>query len=121
MTDSDEKKGPRLECRFYRTVAGSEPVRDWLRTLDPSVCTEIGADIQLVQWRWPIGKPLVDGLGEGLFEVRTSVGGNIYRVLFSLDGSAMVLLHGFMKKTKKTPKTDLELARTRKAEVERES
>lgn len=118
MSD-DEKRGPRLDCRFYRTDAGSEPVRDWLKALDPKVCTEVGAAILLVQWRWPIGKPLVDGLGDGLFEVRASVGGNIYRVLFSLDDSAMVLLHGFMKKTRKTPKSDL--ARTRKAEVEKES
>ena len=119
MSDSkEEKKGPRLECRFYRTDAGSEPVREWLKALDPSVCTEIGAAILLVQWRWPIGKPLVDGMGDGLFEVRISLGGNTYRVLFSLDDSAMVLLHGFMKKTMKTPKADLELARTRKAKVE---
>lgn len=110
---------PRLECRFYRTDAGNEPVREWLKALESSLCTEIGAAILLVQWRWPIGKPLVDGMGDGLFEVRVAAGGNIYRVLFCLDDSSMVLLHGFMKKTRKTPKADLVLARTRKADVER--
>lgn len=121
MADKTEKKGPRLDCRFYRTDGGSEPVREWLKDLEPSACTEVGAAILLVQWRWPIGKPLVDGMGDGLFEVRVSASGNIYRMLFCLDESAMVLLHGFMKKTKKTPQADLELARSRKAEVERTS
>ena len=110
-------KGPRVACRFFRTESGKEPVRDWLKNLDSEVRQEVGSDIQTVQWRWPIGKPLVDGFGDGLFEVRTNLDGNIYRVLFCFDGSTMVLLHGFMKKAQKTPKTELELARKRQAEV----
>jgi phage-related protein len=74
---------------------------------------EIGSDIAQVQWRWPIGKPLVDGFGAGLFEVRTSWNGNIYRVLFCFSGTTIVLLHGFQKKSQKTPKSDLDLARRR--------
>jgi phage-related protein len=66
-----------------------------------------------------VGKPLVDGFGAGLYEVRSSVDGNIYRVLFCLDGSTMVLLHGFQKKSQKTPKADLELARRRMRNEER--
>lgn len=60
-----------------------------------------------------MGKPLVDGFGEGLYEVRTTVHGDIYRVLFCLDGATIVLLHGFQKKTPKTRKSDLDLARRR--------
>lgn len=56
---------PTLSCRFFVTDAGNEPVRDWLKELEPDVRREIGSDIQMVQWRWPIGKPLVDGFGEG--------------------------------------------------------
>ena len=108
---------PTLHCRFFVTDAGNEPVRDWLKGLDPKVRQEIGSDIQLTQWRWPIGKPLVDGFGEGLFEVRTSLDDDIYRVLFCLDGSTMVLLHGFKKKGQKTPKRDLDLARKRQKKV----
>jgi phage-related protein len=104
---------PRLSCRFYRTGSGNEPVREWLKGLPAAVRQEIGSDIQVVQWRWPIGKPLVDGFGEGLFEVRTAHEGNIYRVLFCLEGSIMVLLHGFTKKTQKTPTQDINLARKR--------
>jgi phage-related protein len=110
---------PRLDCRFYRTAGGAEPVRDWLKELPSDVRKEIGSDIQVVQWRWPIGRPLVDGLGEGLYEARSQVGRNAYRVLFCLVGSTMVLLHGFQKKTQRTPKAALDIARTRQDEVER--
>jgi phage-related protein len=75
-------------------------------------------DIQVVQWRWPIGKPQVDGLGDGLYEVRTQVGKRTYRVLFCIVGSTMVLLHGFQKKTQKTPKAAIDLARSRQHEAE---
>jgi len=107
-----------LECRFYRTAAGNEPVREWLKSLPKGTRLEIGSDIQQVQRRWPVGKPLVDGFGKGLFEIRTALDGNIYRVLFCLKGSTLVLLHGFQKKSQKTPKTDLDLARQRMQEVE---
>lgn len=113
-------KAPRLGCRFYRSETGTEPVRDWLKDLESSVRKAIGSDIRVVQWRWPIGKPLVDGFGDGLFEVRTSADGNAYRVLFCTEGSDMILLHGFMKKTPKTPKTEIDLARQRKAKLENE-
>lgn len=79
---------------------------------------DVGSDIQSVQWQWPIGKPLVDGFGDGLFEVISSFHDDIYRVLFCLDGSTMVLLHGFKKKVQKTPKRDLALARKRQKKVE---
>jgi phage-related protein len=112
------KPSPRLGCRFYRTDAGVEPVREWLLGLDADVRTEIASDIKKVQWRWPLSKPLVDSFGDGLYEVRTSYDKNIYRVLFCLEGSTMVLLHGFMKKTQATPKQDKELAIKRQRDVE---
>ena len=121
VAGASREKTPRFACRFYRTDAGSEPVRDWLKSLPTEVRKDIGSDIQQVQWRWPLGKPLVDAFGGGLFEVRTSFGGDIYRVLFCLDGSTMVLLHAFKKTSRQTPKPDLELARKRKKELEDDS
>lgn len=112
------RKKPVLACAFYRTSTGNEPVRDWLKSLPPDVRKEIGSDIEQVQWRWPVGKPLVDGFGDGLFEVRTSHDGNIYRVIFCLEGATMVLLHAFQKKSRATPKADLALARQRRKEAE---
>jgi phage-related protein len=111
-------KKPFLECRFYRTATGNEPVRDWLKALPALARQEVGSDLGRVQWTWPVGKPLVDGLCAVLFEVRTSLSGNIYRVLFCLDGATMVLLHGFQKKTQKLPKSELDLARRRMKDAE---
>ena len=108
-----------LECRFYRNAQGHEPVREWLKRLAVAVKTEIGADIERVQWRWPVSKPLVDGLGGGLYEVRSRVGNVRYRVLFCVTGSTMVLLHGFVKKARIAP-AELAIGRARQREVEQE-
>lgn len=121
MAGASKPKLPVLGCRFYRTAAGNEPVREWLKSLPAEARKEIGSDVQQVQWRWPVGKPLVDGFGGGLFEVRTSFESDTYRVLFCLDGATMVLLHGFKKKRQRTPQPDLDLARKRQKEVEENS
>ncbi|HYC95085.1 MAG TPA: type II toxin-antitoxin system RelE/ParE family toxin, partial [Sphingomicrobium sp.] len=63
----------KIDLVFYRTEAGNEPVRDWLLGLDPANRREIGLDLQRVQYRWPVGMPLVRPMGEGLFEVRTNL------------------------------------------------
>ena len=81
------------------------------------VSKAIGSDILTVQWNWPVGKPLVDGLGDGLYEVRSTHHRKEYRVFFCISGSTMVLLHGIVKKTRTTPRADLELARKRFREV----
>jgi phage-related protein len=58
-------------------------------------------------------------MGDGLYEVRTNLSGKIARVLFCVYERQMVLLHGFIKKTQKTPKQDLDLALERKRQLER--
>lgn len=92
-------------------------MREWLLSLPADLRKEIGGDIRNVQEGWPLGKPYVDGFGDGLFEVRTSHRGNQFRVLFSITGGTLVLLHGFQKKTQRTPTTDIDLARRRQKEV----
>jgi phage-related protein len=113
-------KRPKIQLLFYRLPAGGEPVRDWLKSLDDPAKRAIGLDLMRVQWRWPIGMPLCRAMGEGLWEVRTSLpNGRISRVLFCFHGQALVALHGFIKKSQKTPGGDLELARKRQKELER--
>lgn len=109
----------KIELRFYRTKAGSEPVRDWLKDQAEPERREIGLDLQRVQYRWPVGMPLCRPMGDGLWEVRTSLPNRtIARVLICLHGGDLIALHGFIKKTQKTPDEDLKLARKRKKEVE---
>lgn len=104
---------------FYRTRGGSEIVRDWLRSLDESDRSAIGLDLMRVQFRWPVGMPLCRAMGNNLWEVRTGLPSNrIARVLFCLLQNRIVVLHGFIKKTQKTPNDELALARRRKKEFD---
>ena len=104
---------------FYRTRSGAEVVRDWIRGLDERDRNAIGQDLMRVQYRWPVGMPLCRSLGDGLWEVRSSLPSNrIARVLFSVEQERIVVLHGFVKKSQQTPAGDLALARKRKREFE---
>lgn len=108
-------KAKKLGAVFYRTETGVEPVRDWLKELSKTDKKAIGENIKTVQFGWPLGMPLVDNLGHGLWEVRTKLsGGRIARVVFFMDSNTMILVNGFIKKTQRTPKPELDLARKRK-------
>ena len=108
----------RLPAAFYQLPSGREPVREWLKALGPEDRKIIGEDIKDVEFSWPTGMPLVRSLGKGLWEVRSDLTqGRIARVLFCVEHGRMVLLHGFIKKTQKTPDTDLELALKRRKDI----
>ncbi|MEO8713787.1 MAG: type II toxin-antitoxin system RelE/ParE family toxin [Acetobacteraceae bacterium] len=110
----------RLPAAFYRSATGGEPVRAWLKELPDADRHILGFDIGMVEFGWPIGMPLCRPLGNGLWEIRSSLPGNrIARVIFCVTKGRMVLLHGFIKKTQKTPPVELELARKRQKEIER--
>ncbi len=108
----------RLPAAFYQLPSGREPVRDWLRVLSNEDRKIVGEDIKDVEFSWPIGMPLCRAMGKGLWEVRSDLtSGRIARVLFCIHEGRMVLLHAFIKKTQKTPDTDLEMAMKRKKEI----
>ena len=103
----------KLPAVFFRTLAGREPVREWLRSLPKHERQSIGVDIAYVQYRWPIGKPRVDHLGNGIWEIRSAPENRIARVLFAVRREEIVLLHGFIKKTRRTPREELDIAERR--------
>lgn len=111
----------RIQAVFYRSETGSEPVRDWLKGLDKHDRLRIGTDIKTAEFGWPIGMPTCRPMKRGLFEVRTSLGERTARVLFCVTDGRMVLLHGFIKKTQKTPRSDIDLALERKRKLEKSS
>ena len=119
---SAQTQGKRISAIFFRTAAGGEPVREWLKGLPLQEDRKrIGQDVKIVEFGWPIGMPVCKPLGDGIYEVRTSLVQNrIARVLFYVDKRGrMVLLHGFIKKTQKTPTEDLDLARSNKSKHQR--
>lgn len=108
---------PRLKVVFYKSKNGKEPVRDWLKSLSIQDKKIIGEDIKTIQFGWPLGMPLVRKLESGLWEVRSNTSTGIARVLFTIQEELMVLLHGYIKKSVKTPLDELSLARKRLAQV----
>ncbi len=116
MSGCNRKKVPAV---FYCSDSGNEPVREWLLGLSKEDRKSVGIDIQTVEFGWPVGMPVCRPMKDGLYEVRTNLDHKrISRVLFCLKDGKMVLLHGFIKKTQKTSKPDLELAKKRKKEVD---
>ena len=108
-----------LAVNFYRNDSGTEPVRDWLKSLPKEYRRTIGEDIKTVQYGWPIGMPVVRKLEKGIWEVRSSLKDGIARVLFTTETGRMILLHGFLKKTQKTPNEELDVARRRLTNLKR--
>ncbi len=102
-----------LNVKFFKQTSGKEPVREWLKSLPSADRKLIGEDIKTVQWSWPLGMPLVRNLKDGLWEVRTDLENRIARVIFCTKDGNIVLLHGIIKKTQKTPKEDIALAKRR--------
>lgn len=109
----------KIDAVFYHATNGAEPVRDWIKGLPAEDRRIIGFDIATAEFGWPLGMPLCRPLGGGLWEVRSRIAqGRIARVMFCIAHGRMVLLHGFVKKSQKTPKPELEMARRRQKEVE---
>jgi phage-related protein len=116
----EEPKPQKIPLIFFRTSAGSEPAREWLKGLPEAERFAIGKDLLRAQWRWPIGMPLCRPLGNGLWEVRTNLPTKrTARVLLCLYRGHFVALRGFIKKTPALPEDDLALARKRQKELER--
>jgi phage-related protein len=111
-------KAPEIQAQFYCSEAGNEPVREWLRGLGESDRRAIGLDLMRVQFRWPVGMPLVRNLKDGLWEIRSTLPSQrIARLILCFHEGVLIVLHGFIKKTQKTPPADLALAKRRMKEM----
>ena len=109
----NEKAEPRLRVKFYKTASGKEPVRDWLNDLRKDVKKIIGEDIRATQILWPKGAPLIKPIENKIWEIRSTIPNGIVRIFFTVKNEHIVLLHGFIKKSQKTTKQELEIARKR--------
>lgn len=98
---------------FFCSPTGNEPVREWLRSLSADQRQSIGEDLKVVQWRWPLGMPLVRKMRKDLWELRSTIPDGIARVFFTVWEEQIVVLHGFVKKSGKTPDNELETAERR--------
>jgi phage-related protein len=105
---------------FYQTVSGNKIVLDFIRSLSDEEKRVIGEDLKTVQLGFPMGPPLCRPLGDGLYEIRSSLPSRReFRLIFFFDGlrQCIAVMHALIKKTPKLPKADLALARKRKEEI----
>ena len=98
---------------FYRSASGREPVRQWLKQLDPVNRKRIGEDLYTLQLGWPLGMPLARKIETNLWELRSKIVNGITRIMFTEKKGCLILLHGFIKKSQKLSAVDLKLARKR--------
>lgn len=106
-----------FEVLFYETASGNEIVLDFIRQLPAEERKVVGEDLKTVQIGFPMGLPLCRPLGDGLYEIRSSLPSKReFRLIFFFDRARQVLLvvHALFKKSTKLPKDDLDLARKRK-------
>jgi phage-related protein len=107
-----------LPASFYVSGSGASPVLDWLKSLPENDRKAVGYDITTVEFGWPVGMPLCRSMGNGLWEIRSTLSGNrIARVIIATTSDRLVLLHGFIKKTQQTPPKELQLALKRWKEI----
>jgi putative component of toxin-antitoxin plasmid stabilization module len=86
----------RITAKFFLTDDGTEPVKEWLKSLDKTDRHTVGSDIATVEFGWPVGMPTCRPIRDGVREVRSSVkGGSVEaRTYFGIDNGTMLLLHG---------------------------
>ena len=101
---------------FYKRPDGTKPVAEFIKSLDTKMRAKVVANLTLLEEygnkaREPLSKPL----GDGVFEVRTIVGGNLSRVLYFFDAERIIIAtNGFEKKQQKTPRSEIDLAKQRR-------
>jgi phage-related protein len=114
---ADDPYPRKIPLIFFRTLTGSEPVREWLKELLEGERQAIGMDLLRAQWRWPVGMPLCRAMGSGLWEIRTCRRSARRACCFPFTVSTWrpARVH---QETRATPDEDLALARKRKKELE---
>jgi len=102
-----------IPVMFFRLDSGREPVRDWLKGLSSEDRRSIGEDVKTLQYGWPVGMPLARKMANELWELRSHISSGVARTFFTVYQQKIVLLHGFVKKARKTPVNELAVAKRR--------
>ena len=114
-----KNEGKGFEVIFFELESGNQPVKEFIKSLTKDNKKIIGADIRVVQNCFPVGLPLVRKLKSGLWEIRSDIKDGICRVFFTFIMKEIILLHGIVKKTQKTPQRDIYIAMERIKEFKR--
>ncbi len=102
-----------FRAEFYKTKDGTKPAKEFMLSQEPKMRAKLfGLVDMLEQYGNQLREPYSKSLGDGIFEIRAKVGTDITRVLyfFYYEGR-IILTHGFVKKTQKTPPSEIERAK----------
>ena len=107
---------------FYETEDGKTPVEDWMNSLEPKMRAKLIAMLELLEEKGnALRKPYTESLGDGLFELRVIQGNNISRALFFFYiDQRIIVTNGFIKKQRKTPESEIQLAKERRLDFLRQ-
>ena len=107
-----------FEVLFYDAADGTEPAKKFILGLDTKMRAKVLRTVQILADNGPdLREPYSKPIGDGIFELRAKVGSDISRVLyFFFVGKKVILTNGFIKKTQKTPKAEIELAKRYRTE-----
>ena len=103
---------------FYREIDGRKPVGIFIRSLDIKMKAKVVANLHLLEEYGNLARePLSKELEDGIFELRTIEGNNLVRILYFFDKNRIIIAtNGFIKKQQKTPKSEMDLAKQRRAD-----
>lgn len=106
-----------FSVNFYREEDGSKPVGDFIRMLDVKMKAKVVSDLHRLEMLGNEARsPLSKFLEEDIFELRTIQGNNIVRILYFFDEEEIIIAtNGFVKKQQKTPQSEIQLAKQRRA------
>lgn len=113
------------DIEFYQKENGDVPIMDFLLSLEPKMRAKAYSEIELLKehgpaLREPYVKPIKGSNNKGIYELRIKFSSDISRIFyFSYEQNTFVLLHGFVKKSNKTPERELERDRKYKVDYER--
>ena len=107
-----------FEILFYDKEDDAQPAMDFISGLPPKMRTKMLRVIDMLEINGPeLRAPYSKHLDDGIFELRAQIGSDISRVLyFFVIGRRAILTHGFIKKTRKTPPSEIERAKSYRAE-----
>ncbi len=107
---------------LYETEDGKTPVEDWMDSLEPKMRAKLIAMLELLEEKGnALRKPYTESLGDGIFELRVIQGKNISRALFFFYvDQKIVVTNGFIKKQRKTPASEIQLAKERRLDFLRQ-
>ncbi|PJI10222.1 type II toxin-antitoxin system RelE/ParE family toxin [Clostridium sp. CT7] len=112
------------QIEYYKKKNGNIPVLEFLLKLNPKIRVKAYNEIRLLReygiyLKEPYVKSIKGEKYKGIYELRINQGNDTSRIFyFTYNKNIFIMLNGFIKKTNKTPKAELEKAKKYKIDYE---